>query len=166
MVAIVQISTKCHAGEHRKVLILGGTGRVGASTASALLRKCPDAEIILASRSTKSYEAAVRKRPELANAKVKLFNGLNKMLTVNQLASKDRRTTHKALSLTKCMLANRQSGGERISSPSKIAQHDLLFCSSLPWTLMTLHPLRQLSRVSASWCTQLAHFSGKTPVAC
>ncbi|CAK0739628.1 hypothetical protein CVIRNUC_001182 [Coccomyxa viridis] len=57
------------AREHRKVLILGGTGRVGASTASALLRKCPDAEIILASRSTKSYEAAVKKRPELANAK-------------------------------------------------------------------------------------------------
>ena len=63
----------CHAGEHRKVLILGGTGRVGASTASALLRKCPDAEIILASRSTKSYEAAVKKRPELANAKVMTF---------------------------------------------------------------------------------------------
>lgn len=55
------------------MLILGGTGRVGASTASALLRKCPDTDIILASRSTKSYEAAVKKRPELAKSNVMSF---------------------------------------------------------------------------------------------
>ena len=93
-----------HAGEHRKVLILGGTGRVGASTASALLRKCPDAEIILASRSTKSYEAAVKKRPELANAKVKTSHGAYDMLKVKKLAHKDKRSSPKLCSSSGCML--------------------------------------------------------------
>ncbi len=58
------------AGQQQKVLILGGTGRVGASTASALLRRRPDVEVILASRSRKTYDAAIKKRPELANAPV------------------------------------------------------------------------------------------------
>ena len=52
------------------MLVLGGTGRVGASTASALLRRRPDVEVILASRSRKSYDEAIKKRPELANAPV------------------------------------------------------------------------------------------------
>ena len=52
------------------MLILGGTGRVGSSTASALLRRRPDVEVILASRSRESYDAAIKKRPELANAPV------------------------------------------------------------------------------------------------
>ena len=45
---------------------------MGASTASALLRKCPNAEVVLASRSIRSYEAAVKKRPELASAQVSI----------------------------------------------------------------------------------------------
>ena len=59
----------CSAGDQRKVLVLGGTGRV-ASTASALLRRRPDLNVILASRSKESYDAAIKKRPDLANAPV------------------------------------------------------------------------------------------------
>lgn len=43
---------------------------MGASTASALLRRRPDVVVILASRSRKSYDTAIQKRPELANAPV------------------------------------------------------------------------------------------------
>ena len=43
---------------------------MGSSTASALLRRRPDVEVILASRSRESYDAAIKKRPELANAPV------------------------------------------------------------------------------------------------
>ena len=60
----------CSAGDQRKVLVLGGTGRVGSSTASALLRRRPDVNVILAGRSKKSYDAAIKKRPELADAPV------------------------------------------------------------------------------------------------
>ncbi|EIE27591.1 saccharopine dehydrogenase-like protein [Coccomyxa subellipsoidea C-169] len=53
----------------KRVIILGGTGRVGSSTASALLRSDPRLDIALASRSRRTYEAAVKKRPELANTR-------------------------------------------------------------------------------------------------
>ena len=43
---------------------------MGSSTASALLRRRPDIVVILASRDRKSYDAAIKKRPELANAPV------------------------------------------------------------------------------------------------
>ena len=45
---------------------------MGSSTASALLRRRPDVEVILASRDPKSYDAAIKKRPELAKAPVLL----------------------------------------------------------------------------------------------
>lgn len=51
-----------------KVLILGGTGRVGSSTAAALLRAVPAAQLTLGSRTQESYAAAVERRPELAAA--------------------------------------------------------------------------------------------------
>ncbi len=43
---------------------------MGSSTASALLRSDPRLDIALASRSRRTYEAAVKKRPELANTRV------------------------------------------------------------------------------------------------
>ena len=52
-----------------RVVILGGTGRVGSSTAVALLKKCPNMEIVVASRSQKSFDKAVKKRPMLSKAK-------------------------------------------------------------------------------------------------
>ena len=54
---------------HKRILVLGGTGRVGSSTAVALLRKDPSLQVIVASRSRASYYAAVKKRPKLAAAK-------------------------------------------------------------------------------------------------
>jgi saccharopine dehydrogenase-like NADP-dependent oxidoreductase len=54
----------------KHVLILGGTGRVGSSTAAALLRSEPDLRITLAGRNRKTYEAAMKRRPELACCEV------------------------------------------------------------------------------------------------
>lgn len=54
----------------KHVLILGGTGRVGSSTAAALLRSEPGLRITLAGRSRKTYEAAMKRRPELACCEV------------------------------------------------------------------------------------------------
>lgn len=48
-----------------KVVVLGGTGRVGSSTAAALLRAVPAAQLTLASRSESSFAAALQRRPEL-----------------------------------------------------------------------------------------------------
>jgi len=57
------------SGDSKRVVILGGTGRVGSSTAVALLRIDPHLEIIVGSRSQDSYTAAVKKRPDLKGAK-------------------------------------------------------------------------------------------------
>lgn len=48
-----------------KVVLIGGTGRVGSSTASSLLRTIPDAEILLGSRTRGTFEQALQRRPEL-----------------------------------------------------------------------------------------------------
>lgn len=65
----VRRTTRCviaAAGlEGKQVLIIGGTGRVGSSTASALLSSFPGIKVTLASRSAQSYERAVAQRPEL-----------------------------------------------------------------------------------------------------
>ena len=50
------------------VVVLGGTGRVGASTAAALLAAAPNVSLSLASRSKDSYDATVSRRPELRGA--------------------------------------------------------------------------------------------------
>ncbi|GFR50296.1 hypothetical protein Agub_g12486 [Astrephomene gubernaculifera] len=50
------------------VVVIGGTGRVGSSTASALIKEFPNLKITLASRSEMSYQAAVSRRPELSKA--------------------------------------------------------------------------------------------------
>lgn len=54
--------------DSRTVVVLGGTGRVGSSTAVALLQKDPSLHVVVASRSRESFGAAVKKRPQLAKA--------------------------------------------------------------------------------------------------
>lgn len=51
-----------------RVVVIGGTGRVGSSTASALIKEFPNLKVTLASRSEDSYQAALARRPELSKA--------------------------------------------------------------------------------------------------
>ena len=51
-----------------KVVLIGGTGRVGSSTASNLLKTIPEAEIYLGSRTRQTFDAALQRRPDLVNA--------------------------------------------------------------------------------------------------
>ncbi|GHP05771.1 hypothetical protein PPROV_000452000 [Pycnococcus provasolii] len=51
-----------------RVVILGGTGRVGASTAVNLLNLRPNVELVLAGRSRENYARALDENPTLANA--------------------------------------------------------------------------------------------------
>ena len=67
--AVVAAAGEASAGQERKkVVILGGTGRVGSSTAVALLRLDPHLDVVVGSRSRESYAAAVKKRPDLNGA--------------------------------------------------------------------------------------------------
>lgn len=50
-----------------KVVVLGGTGRVGASTAAALLRAVPSASVSLSGRTREAFSAAQSSIPELEN---------------------------------------------------------------------------------------------------
>jgi saccharopine dehydrogenase-like NADP-dependent oxidoreductase len=54
----------------KKVVILGGCGRVGSSTAAALTAALPAAQLSLSlgGRSQDSFRAALARRPELSNA--------------------------------------------------------------------------------------------------
>ncbi|EFN59312.1 hypothetical protein CHLNCDRAFT_137680 [Chlorella variabilis] len=52
----------------KNVVILGGCGRVGSSTAAALAAAVPAAKLSLGGRSEESFRAAVARRPELAGA--------------------------------------------------------------------------------------------------
>lgn len=52
----------------KNVVVLGGTGRVGASTAAALAAAVPGARLTLAGRSEGSFREAVARRPELSSA--------------------------------------------------------------------------------------------------
>jgi saccharopine dehydrogenase-like NADP-dependent oxidoreductase len=52
----------------KKVLVLGGSGRVGSSAAAALLQLTPGHTITLAGRREATYAAAVKRRPELARS--------------------------------------------------------------------------------------------------
>ena len=52
----------------KSVVVLGGTGRVGASTAAALARALPSCTLSLAGRSQDSFTAAKAARPELGAA--------------------------------------------------------------------------------------------------
>lgn len=52
----------------KNVVVIGGTGRVGASTAAALARAVPSASIALASRDQSNFDATIARRPELRSA--------------------------------------------------------------------------------------------------
>ncbi|KAL4424432.1 hypothetical protein ABPG77_006370 [Micractinium sp. CCAP 211/92] len=52
----------------KNVVVLGGTGRVGASTAAALAAAVPGARLSLAGRSEASFQEAIARRPELSSA--------------------------------------------------------------------------------------------------
>ena len=53
-------------GKH--VVVIGGTGRVGSSTASALIKSFPGLKVTVASRSKDSYQQMLGRRPELSKA--------------------------------------------------------------------------------------------------
>jgi hypothetical protein len=55
--------------ENKHVVVIGGTGRVGSSTASTLLNSFPHLQVSVAGRSRTSYEQAVVRRPALSRAK-------------------------------------------------------------------------------------------------
>jgi short subunit dehydrogenase-like uncharacterized protein len=50
-----------------KIVLVGGTGRVGSSTASSLLKIVPAAEVSLGSRTRRTYDDALKRRPDLRN---------------------------------------------------------------------------------------------------
>ena len=50
----------------KKILVLGGTGRVGSSTATALLQLTPGHAVTICGRAAASHSAALKRRPELA----------------------------------------------------------------------------------------------------
>ena len=64
--AFVATCSAAGASAGKRVLILGGTGRVGSLTAAALLQSEPGLELVLSGRNEASYRELVNKRPELA----------------------------------------------------------------------------------------------------
>jgi saccharopine dehydrogenase-like NADP-dependent oxidoreductase len=54
--------------EARKILILGGTGRVGSSVAASLLQLTPGHKVTLAGRSQANFDKAVARRPDLSSS--------------------------------------------------------------------------------------------------
>ncbi len=61
-------------GKGKKLLIIGGTGRVGSSTAASLLQTHPNLKITLGSQSQASFDAAVENRPSLKGLDFKKMN--------------------------------------------------------------------------------------------
>ncbi|KAK9837667.1 hypothetical protein WJX74_002531 [Apatococcus lobatus] len=53
----------CRGG--KRIVVIGGTGRIGSSTAAALLKYLPSCSLVVASRSAASFEAVKKRRPEL-----------------------------------------------------------------------------------------------------
>lgn len=54
-----------HDKDSKKILVVGGTGRVGSSSAACLLRSRH--QVTLTGRSEASYVAALERRPELSS---------------------------------------------------------------------------------------------------
>ena len=59
------IDVSPEVGKGKKLLIIGGTGRVGSSTAASLVQTHPNLTIILGTRGQEGYDAAVKNRPSL-----------------------------------------------------------------------------------------------------
>jgi hypothetical protein len=63
-------SVRCYCeGGNKKVIVLGGTGRVGSATAASLLENFKHYDITVASRSQASFDKIKQLRPGLHNAK-------------------------------------------------------------------------------------------------
>ena len=64
-------------GKGKKLLIIGGTGRVGSSTAASLVQTHPNLKIILGTRSQEGYDAAVKNRPSLEGLECRMVDRNN-----------------------------------------------------------------------------------------
>lgn len=71
---------------NKKIIIIGGTGRVGQSTASSLLNNIQDINITLGSRSIENFKSLISKNKQFQNktkfAKVDI-NDINSIKVVN-----------------------------------------------------------------------------------
>ena len=65
------------------MVLIGGTGRVGSSTASNLKRVIPDVQLSLGSRTRATFDAALARRPDLSGAQ-------HKQLDIDDLPSIER----------------------------------------------------------------------------
>jgi FlaA1/EpsC-like NDP-sugar epimerase len=64
------VRCRCEAANgQKKVVVLGGTGRVGSATAASLIENFKQYDITVASRSQKSFENIMEIRPGLKGAK-------------------------------------------------------------------------------------------------
>ena len=70
----MEAQTFPEVGKGKTLLIIGGTGRVGASTAAALTVTHPNLRIVLGSQNKASYDDAVNNRPELKGLGFKVVN--------------------------------------------------------------------------------------------
>lgn len=70
----MEAQTFPEVGKGKTLLIIGGTGRVGASTAAALTQTHPNLKIVLGSQNQATYDDAVENRPELKGLDFKVVN--------------------------------------------------------------------------------------------
>lgn len=61
-------------GKGKTLLIIGGTGRVGSSTAASLVHTHPNLKIILGTRGKEGYDAAVENRPSLKGLEYRILD--------------------------------------------------------------------------------------------
>eukprot|EP01023_Acetabularia_acetabulum_P027092 TRINITY_DN25646_c1_g1_i2.p1 TRINITY_DN25646_c1_g1~~TRINITY_DN25646_c1_g1_i2.p1 ORF type:complete len:113 (-),score=7.93 TRINITY_DN25646_c1_g1_i2:12-350(-) len=61
-----KFQVNCQSQEIQKnILILGGTGRVGSSTATALKQFLPGSRIVLSGRNQFKYQQVIQEKPQL-----------------------------------------------------------------------------------------------------
>ena len=72
--APVSIDVSPEVGKGKKLLIIGGTGRVGSSTAASLVQTHPNLTIILGTRGQEGYDAAVKNRPSLEGLEYRIVD--------------------------------------------------------------------------------------------
>lgn len=72
--APVSIDVSPEVGKGKKLLIIGGTGRVGSSTAASLTQTHPNLTIILGTRGQEGYDAAVKNRPSLEGLEYRMVD--------------------------------------------------------------------------------------------
>lgn len=72
--APVSVDVSPEVGKGKKLLIIGGTGRVGSSTAASLVQTHPNLTIILGTRGQEGYDAAVANRPSLEGLEYRIVD--------------------------------------------------------------------------------------------